>query len=199
MNHEERYVIAALSDMCVELKIRTLIQVGAEDGYESAFIQKETGCRTIAIEGNTACSPCSPDIEYHHAIIGATDGLTTFYIHQNTGLSGHFPRNDNLETKIVTPQTRLDTFCAHRRIKPDGLVIDTEGSTLEVLEGSGILLADIRLVYAEVQSDEIRPGIRLFSEVDSFLAPFCLSQYDQSPTYGKGGAQFNQTWINNSL
>lgn len=193
MSHEEPKVVAALIDLCKAREVQLLIQVGAEDGYEAAMVQNATQCRAIAIEGNPALISCSPWIDYHHMIIGATNGITTFYIHKDTGLSGHFPRGQG-EMKIEAPQQRLDTFCSIRGIQPDGLIIDTEGSTMEVLEGCDLLLANVNVVYAEVQLEEIRPGIRLIGEVDKLLSTFGLTQHQAMPSYGAGG-QMNMTWV----
>lgn len=89
---------------------------------------------------------------------------------------------------------RLDTFCAAYSIKPDALIVDTEGSGLDVLEGAGDLLDDVKLIYAELQNAVIRPGVRLRPEVESFLSVRGFTQHSELPTYDAGG-QGNFTYV----
>ncbi len=198
MSHEHEEVVSALAELCKKLEVKCLIQIGAEDGYEADYVRNETGCRAIAIEANPMLSSYSPHLEYHRGtVIGASDKMTNFFLHDNTGLSGHFPRNDGKEKMLWLLQMSLESFCLiGGGIEPDALIIDTEGSTMEVLEGcSKQILDGLKLVYAEVQSKEIRPGIRLVGEVDKLLTSHGMIQYLEQPTYGVGDAQYNMTWI----
>ena len=118
-----------------------------------------------------------------------------FYLHQNTGLSGHFPRGDSdSEICVLAQHVRLDHFCGIRYIEPDALIIDTEGSTMEALEGCGFILDNLKVVYAECQTQEIRPGIRLLPEVDKLLVAHGMTQHEGLPSYDVG-SQGNYTWI----
>lgn len=196
MSHEDQHIIIGLIDLCRQQEVKCLVQVGAEDGYEADKIRAATGARVIAIEGDTRCAPCAPDLEYHYALIGATDCATAFYITGSIGLSGHFLRNDGqAQTRVELPQRRLDTFCAQHAIEPDALIIDTEGTTLEVLEGCGELLDRVKLIYAECQGSVIREGVRLIGEVDTFLAARGFTQHQGIPSYGVGASQGNYTWV----
>ncbi len=195
-NREDPKIITALADLCKEHDVQCLIQIGAGDGYEASFIKNIIDCRAITIEANSIYSSCSPYIEFHHGIvIGASNSMANFFMHENAGLSGHFPRNDGKEKMVWAPQQSLEHFCAvHGGIKPDALIIDTEGSTMEVLEGCVKLLGDIKVIYAEVQNQEIRPGIRLVGEVDTFLTSHGMKKHEGSPSYDVG-SQANMTWI----
>lgn len=195
MSREEDDVVTALSNLCGSMELRCVVQVGAEDGYEvhQAAI-RNPGMRAIAIEAEPKRVPCNEALEFHHAVIGATDCQTVFYRHSTPGLSGHFAREDGCETKVEVEQRRLDHFCAEHGIVPDGLIIDTEGTTLEVLEGCGALLDGVRMVYAEVQTTEIRPGIRLLPEVHEFLVSRGFVERGGPPSYG-GPPQCNRTWV----
>lgn len=190
---EEPHVIAALADLCKKMEIRCLVQVGAADADEAGRIHKETGCRAIGIEARDDAQCLSGNVEYHHAIIGATDGVTEFYLHPTSELSGHFKRGDE-EKRVMMQQWRLDTFCFNNRLEPDALVIDTEGSTLDVLEGAGRILDNVRMIYAECQTEVLRPGIRLVGEVDTFLATRGFTAHQGLPSYACGG-QGNYTWV----
>ena len=126
---------------------------------------------------------------------GGRVSYVPFYVHKTSGLSSPFVRGDSDEEARQFGQERLDTFCAVRGISPlpDALIIDTEGSTLDVLEGCGAILNGVKLVYAEVQTCEIRPGMRLLPEVDAFLAARGFALRPGLPAYD-GGAQGNYTW-----
>ena len=194
MAREEEHVVAALVSLCKELGVTCVAQIGAEDGYEANEIRKATGARAIAIDGDPKCKPCAPEIEWYERLIGATDSYVTFYVHKTGGLSSLFMRGDSAEEARQLGQERLDTFIAARGLpKPDALIIDTEGSTLDVLEGCSSLLDGVRVIYAEVQSVEIRPGMRLLPEVEAFLAARGFTLRPGLPAYD-GGAQGNYTW-----
>jgi len=194
MTRETDTICQSLADLCKRQGVTCLIQVGAEDGYEADCVRKATECQAIAIDGDPQCSPCSSAIDFNCILIGATDCVMPFYLHKTSGLSSQFQREDSQETMVEMQQYRLDTFCTLNDIAPDALIIDTEGTTLDVLEGCGSLLDSVKLIYAEVQSQEIRPGMRLLTEVDVFLAVRGFTQHLGLPSY-TGGAQGNYTWV----
>jgi hypothetical protein len=127
-------------------------------------------------------------------MIGAADSMTNFYVHAAQGLSSPIAREDGMEEKHELFQRRLDTFCAERGIVPDALLIDTEGTTLDVLEGAGSLINGVRLVYAECQTSMIRPGMRLLPEVDTLLTNRGFVRRVGPPEYDAGG-QGNYCWV----
>ena len=177
------------------MKITCLVQVGAEDGYEANAIREAVyGCRAVAIEPDPKCKPVSPKLEFHEALIGATNSVVEFYLNSVPGLSSQIPRYDGVEIRLTMPQQRLDTFCPKYGIVPDALIVDTEGTTLDVLEGCGSLIDGVRLIYAEVQAQEIRPGMRLLPEVEAFLAQRGFVWREGPPAYSVG-AQGNYTWV----
>ena len=195
MSAEEPHVISALIGLCKQHNIKTLVQVGAEDGYEADEIRKATECRTVCIDADYKCVPVNNAIEWHYQMIGATDGPADFYTNVSIGLSSPYQRgNDHGEEKKEQQQMRLDTFCAEHGITPDALIIDTEGSTLDVLEGCGDLLNGVKMIYAEIQAYAIRPGIRPVSDVDALLLPLGFTHHRGLPSYD-GGAQSNLTWV----
>lgn len=193
MSREESHVVTALAALCKLLNIKCAVQIGAWDGYEVEVVRSTVPCRGVAIEGDTRSVPCSPGLEYHYALIGATNCVMDFYLHPNAELSGQFPRGENSEEKVRLQQHRLDTFCEALGIKPDALIIDTEGSTLDVLEGCGAMLDSVNLVYAECQTYVMRPGIRPLADVDAFLAVRGLTRHHGLPSYS-AGSQGNYTW-----
>jgi len=194
-DHEAGDVVDALSDLCAKMKVKTLVHVGAGDGYEAFTVAERTDCRAIAIDGDTRMQPFSPKLEFHHILIGATDCEMPFYVNPKECLSSPLPRGTKNEKSIGVQQQRLDTFCARRgNLMPDGLIIDTEGTSLDVLEGCGDLLDNMKIIYAEVQTNIDRPGMRLVREVDSLLVGRGMEGHGGPPSYNVG-SQGNMTWV----
>ena len=194
MSQEEADITNALVELSKRMGVKTLVQVGAWDGAEACAIKEGTGCRAIAIEANPAVGLCSPSLEFHHMVIGATNGMIPFYVHTSSELSGTLKRDGWGGEPTILPMERLDTFCKNRRITPDALIIDTEGTTLDVLEGAGDTLNGIVMIYAEVQVSHIFPGDRLLPEVDGYLVARGFTQHLGPPSYSCGG-QGNYTWV----
>ena len=191
---EDPHIISSLIDLCRSMRIQCIVQVGAAEGDEVARIQEAIGCHAVAIEARPEVLPASFNIDFHYTVIGATDGVTEFYVHPSGELSGHFPRVDGGEEKITEKQQRLDTFCFNNRLLPDALIIDTEGTTLEVLEGAGRVLDTVRLIYAECQTVKSHPDMRLLKEVDDFLVDRGFVRREGLPAYSVG-AQGNYCWV----
>lgn len=196
MTHEEPHVIAALIALCKEMRITCVVQIGAEDGFEAAEIARATGCRAVALEADDRCIGNAADgVEFHVALIGAEDtAASTFYRNTTSGLSSMLKRDGSGQEAIVLPQRRLDTFCAAFDLRPDALIIDTEGTTLDVLKGSTGLIDGVRLIYAEVQVEEIRPGVSLLGDVEAFLGERGFVRREGPPAYS-AGRQGNFTWV----
>ena len=192
MSSESPDVITALISLCRQYAVRTVLQVGAEDGYEADCIRRELGCRAVCIEPDTRCGPVSHLLEWHEVLIGEGDGVTDFYLHATTGLSSKIQRHTK-ETLARIPQMRLDAFCRRHEVKPDCLIIDCEGTTLEVLRSAGPMLGFVSIVYCEVQHDDSH-GPRNDSDVYAYLETFGLRKRDGAPSYC-AGSQSNWCFV----
>lgn len=188
MTREADDVIEGLASMCRKYETTCLIDVGSCEGYEASKLP----CRSICIDPDRRVTFC-PGMDCYRDMIGATDCVTTFYQHSNLGMSGALHRDGVTEGYSVS-QYRLDSFCSDHQIVPDALIVDTEGTTLDVLEGCGALLDGIKFIYAECQSELLFPGVRLVGEVDNFLAMRGFTQHIGPPAYFCGG-QGNYCWV----
>lgn len=197
MSREEDSVVHALADLCQLYQVKTLFQVGACDGYEAYAVANKTQCKIVCFEPDPLCEPMAPSMAWHEVMVGATDCVTTFYAHSQQGLSGPFKRDDGGETEMRLPQTRLDTFCEKNNVWPDALLADTEGTSLDVLEGCGKALNNMKVLYLECQTVMLRPGMRLLPEVDAFLVARGFTQHYGLPAYDAGG-QGNYCWVRNA-
>lgn len=193
MSSESPDVITALSALCRQYAVRTVLQVGAEDGYEADCIRRELGCRAVCIEPDTRCGPVSHLLEWHEVLIGEGDGVADFYLHKMPGLSSRVSRKDGNETLTAVPQMRLDKFCRRHAVKPDCLIIDCEGTTLEVLRSAGPILQYVAVVYCEVNHDDSR-GLRDADDVQVLLESCGLRKWDKMPSYSAGN-QSNWTFV----
>jgi FkbM family methyltransferase len=195
MSREEDHVVHALEKLCQLHQVKCLFQVGACDGYEAYAVANKTGCKTVLFEPDPLCSPMARGMDWQAVMVGATDCVTTFYAHSTIGLSGQIARRDGAETAMQIKQTRLDTFCEQNDVWPDALIIDTEGTTLDVLEGCGDKILDgLKLVYAECQHSILRPGMRVVGEVNNLLVAHGMALRPGLPSYD-AGVQANFTWI----
>jgi FkbM family methyltransferase len=194
VSSEEPHVIAALIEVCRQSDVKALVQIGAEDGYEADCIRNALGCRAVCIEPDPKCGPCSSLLEWHEVLIGENNDVTNFYINATSGLSSKVHRADSLEILAVMPQVRLDKFCRTHRIKPDALIIDVEGCTMDVLAGAGSLLDFVKVIYAEVTHDDSRGTRGMATDVDALLTGLGFRRSMELPTYSCGG-QSNWTFL----
>ena len=192
MSSESPDVITALIKLCREYAVRTVLQVGAEDGYEADCIRRELGCRAVCIEPDVRCGPVSHLLEGHEVLIGDGDEVAEFYLNSSPGLSSKVQRRSN-ETLARIPQMRLDAFCRRHEVKPDCLIVDCEGTTLEVLQSAGPMLGFVAVVYCEVNHDDSR-GQRNDADVQALLESFGLRRHEGAPSYRANG-QSNYTFV----
>lgn len=195
MAREDDHIVGALATLCMDVGVTCLIDIGCEDGYEAEAVRKATQCRAIGIDADWKVEAESPRVEFYHALIGATDCVgMTFYTNLTAGLSTQYKRIDGKEQDKRYPQWRLDTWCREFDVKPDALIIDAEGATLDILEGAGDIVNMLKLVYAEVQHEPMRDGCRPAEQVDDFLAARGMTRHIGLPSY-RAGCQSNWTWI----
>lgn len=194
--NEEPHVITALIDLMRRHGTQCLVQVGCEDAHEAECIREATRCRVVGIDADPKCEAASPRVEFHRALIGATDCVgMTFYVNTVVGLSTPYVRRDGHGQEIRHyPQWRLDTFCREHDMTPDALIIDCEGATLDVLKGCGEMLQHVNVVYAEVSHDQSRGDNALDADVDAYMTERGFRRSMELPTY-RAGAQSNWTYM----
>ncbi len=184
--HESEEVVRALVKAFG--KVRTVIDVGCGDGYEVSQVDAD---RRIGIDANPDTPRLFTNVEYFTTAIGASNCRGTLYAADVPGCSSLMNRGG---ATLITPIERLDTFCDRNDIcDVDALIIDTEGTTFDVLEGAGELLESIRYIYAEVQLVHLYPT-PMFQEVDTRLKLWGFSRVDNLPSY-TGEVQANYLWI----
>lgn len=173
-----------------------VVNVGADDGFEAEVIESMVSGSTVY-----RFEPCIwtwsdlPDtVKWSNLVIGATDGETTFYRMSDTALSSTYKRIGSTAEK--RQQTRLDTWARLNNTRMDAMLIDTEGSTLDVLVGAGDLLASVSFICAEVQETKLYGDNALVSEVEEYLGRFNIVRV---PGGYPGGQQENRFYARGPL
>jgi hypothetical protein len=188
--HESDDVILAL-DLVVG-PVDVIVSVGCGDGYELSNLHAG---RKIGIDAHPEMSACLFGGDFHPGLaISHVSGVAEFWDGPSPGCSSLHNRGG--KSRIVQV-LRLDDFLWRMGVsKVDALLIDTEGTTLDVLIGCGKILDTARVVYAEVQFNQIYPNGKLFPEVNDFLVSrgFTLTDPDKLPSYDAGD-QGNRLWV----
>ena len=178
MPREHEEVIESLHSKLVG--VRTCIDVGSGDGYELSRLECQ---RKIAIDAHPEMVCGFPGIEFWNLGIAEVSGKAEFWHGPMWGCSS---LNDRGGTKYEIDVMTLDEFIdSHKLTDVDALIIDTEGTTWQVLQGAKKLLETVKYVYAEVQLVELyrNPQCRLIDEVTEFLKKFSLHATQGLPTY----------------
>lgn len=160
--------------------VRTCIHIGCGDAYELAKLDCVT---KIAIDAHPGIKVMCEGMSYFNIGIAEVEGKAEFWHGNDWGLSS---LNDRGGQKYLINVTTLDDFVWTHRIKDvDALIIDTEGTTWQVLQGAKETLKGVKFVYAEVQHEQIYPAPRckLVGEVTDLLAEYGLHPTDGLPSY----------------
>jgi len=129
-------------------------------------------------EGITGALAERPNLRIHKVALGRRNGWTPFGTDE-AGYSGStliiVPSEKFPETYRV-PVRRLDSYVAELRLpRPDVLKVDVQGGEIAVLEGSGSLLRDVRLIQIETWLRRSYDGkAPLLHDIIEYLSRFKL-------------------------
>ncbi len=190
---EDEWFVRQVADECRRLfgGPFVFVQVGALGAEEGLMVGQIAGASVTCYEAHPVrakeymAEPRMSVLTYSSLAIGVENADSIFYSGPGTGCSSLINRGG--ETFHVK-QARLDSL--HGQI--DALLIDTEGTTMEVLVGAGDLLARTALVVAEVQLTDLYPGHARGPEVSEYLAGYGLKR-NEALGYSVG-SQANWFW-----
>jgi FkbM family methyltransferase len=170
---------------------RGAIHVGANDGAERVWYQKQKISPVLWFEPNTEVFLRLQEnikrIENYQAYnIGIHDTLKTAILHiaSNKGQSSSllpFGTHSNYRPDItfVRDETiqlvRMDDFIKEKQIditKYNFLNLDVQGVELNVLKSFGDLITSFDYIYTEVNEEELYKGGCLISQIDTYLKEF---------------------------
>ncbi len=178
---------AALARSLLGEDVRWIVEVGARDCRETLdFAALFPQARVFAFECNPDTLPAcraavrgNPRITLVEKAAAETEGRVRFYPVDpatNPGASsllkasGRYALEQYRQTEIEVEAVRLETFLAQAGIpRIDLLWMDLQGAELAALKGLGARLADVALIHAEVEFEEIYAGQPLFPEVRTHL------------------------------
>lgn len=131
--------------------------------------------------------------EYLTAVLSDADNQKVDFLVTNNGQSSsilplgthknHYPHIHVVESREVVT-SRFDTFYRENlaKIELDNIQminIDVQGAELKVLKGFGNLLEtyqNIKMIYTEINREEVYVGAALVEEIDSYLSQFGFSR-----------------------
>lgn len=186
--------------------IRVVMDLGAMDGGDTIEMHRRfPWARTIAVEALASnfeqYLSWLPGVEAHCAVIGGRDAVGSFFEKSVNGVHSLYEREtqDTVRVHAVRVET-LASFCGRIGISGlDVLKIDVEGGTLDVLEGSGDLLGDLKALHVETEAVPFFRGQRLDTEVTGFLSArgfeMILREGRVGTTGHVVGQQYDSVWI----
>ncbi|MHC4332184.1 MAG: FkbM family methyltransferase [Planctomycetota bacterium] len=66
----------------------------------------------------------------------------------------------------------LDRYCAHNGLQPEVLLMDTQGSEYEILEGAASILPGVQVILLEWSVLELYKGQKYLDDIQELLKPF---------------------------
>jgi FkbM family methyltransferase len=156
------------------------IDVGAYRGeWALMFLSVFPEAKVLMIEAQEAKEPTLKDLaqqspnhlEYAMALLGEQDGQEVTFHEMETGSSIHEEQSHFPRTAKRMKMARLDTLLAKHPVFRSAQMVklDTQGSELSILRGSGELLASVEVVLLEVSLVATNLGAPRFAEVIAFM------------------------------
>ncbi len=145
------------------------IEAGAKDATASRRARRYLpDARIVAFEANPYVHERFRErneepvhrMEYRHLALSDTAGEVTFNVMRGAdgrplangkGSLKELVQHEHGTQQVTVPSTTLDAFFADHRGTPTVMWVDVEGATEQVLGGAPELLADVQLVFIEVE------------------------------------------------
>lgn len=144
-------IITAARQFIPDDRLFTIVQVGCLDGYEGLYVKKgmKNCTRVVGFEANPYAKILE-GVEPRRVAIGHYNGQGMLTAADQAGLSSLKDRGGH---KLFVEVMRLDDALAPSP-QCDLLIIDVEGTLLDVLAGGPETLNQARLVVAEVTNEQ---------------------------------------------
>lgn len=195
INENPKFTMALVQAGCFRDNPMTVVDIGASGGYAAYWNHFCDQLRVIGFEPNPEeylkCN-LTPISTVYPVALGKRKETKTLTVTRwpyssstvpfNMEFWNRFP-NAYMFEPVKTERfetTDFDSFCAENNIGNfDFLKIDTEGSELEILEGSNKMLdSGVLAVFVEVAFYPYHTGRPLFSDIDVFLRGKGFNLYD---------------------
>lgn len=178
--------------------VHSILEIGSRDGLDALKLSEYYKCHVFAFECNPeALTYCKNNIKNNlnvslvpFAVWNKTKTIS-FYsmvetegVFYNPGASSCFQVDKGghhrtyVQGEISVPAIRLDEWLEQQKISSiDMLCMDTQGSALQVFEGLGDYLKQVKYIIVELEHTKIYIGSAHFSEVEKFLEEKGFSMY----------------------
>lgn len=74
-----------------------------------------------------------------------------------------------LEQEVIVPCQTIDNYCTDNNIQPEVLLIDTQGSEYQILEGAKNTLKHVKAILTEWSTKELYTNQKLLPEIQQLL------------------------------
>lgn len=187
------YLNSVFSPLIPKDQVRVILEIGSRDGIDALCLSEHFKAHIYSFECNPeALEICKYNIGSNPNITlipfaawNRTTPLSFFPIvaageEPLIGLSSIFkldpkgPVQDTQKQREITVQAvRLDEWMEKEKIdQVDLICIDVQGGTLQVLEGLGKSLTNVKYIIAEVEYQQYYLGQVLYPEVETYLSSY---------------------------
>lgn len=176
--------IETISDYVDFSKVKTILDLGSRDGYQSVeFRNWFPDAKIIAFEANPNQIPLIEtvtngfNIDIVPKAAGDYNGKTKFFVCANNvggssllQVSNHIRSRQWPQTEIEVDIVRVDDWCKENNISEvDLLWVDVQGAEKLVFEGCGDILDNVKAICTEVEIAHMYHGSMLKNELDALL------------------------------
>lgn len=84
-----------------------------------------------------------------------------------------------IEEEIDVPVTTINNYCELNNVKPDALLIDTQGSEWEVLKGASNVLSNVKVIMCEWSTKELYVGQKMLPDIIDLLKEYDLKMVEK--------------------
>lgn len=186
-------------------EISTILEIGSRDAIDALDLSNYYQAHVYAFE----CNPQAISICKHNIGSNPNISLVPLAAWNQTTTLPFFPvipggavvcigasslfqfdpngpvHNTQLQGKITVPAVRLDEWLDQEGIETvDLLCIDAQGATLQIVQGLGDRLANIKYIIAEVEYVRYYLGEALHPEIDHYLRSHGFTPVAEVNPYG---------------
>lgn len=211
MKHEKPIVDSNLTKIknYIDIDSPIIFEIGAYDGIDIDEIVKTwNNCKIYAFEPDPESFNILKDYESINIIcnniaLSNVDGKTKFIKCLDPDIEDQSKRHlwlktaqslrKNTEFHKIRPMTEIEIdvdvttikkYCELNEIYPDILLLDTQGSEWEILDGAADLLFNVKIIMTEWSSVELYVGQKMLSDIELLLSTYGFQMIEKINLWG---------------